>query len=258
MIMLLLTLIIVAMLSWIETTARCWLMASLSEQVPPGIEFVISIVCVFFAIALVLVLPLMGIGTAMALQEDRTSQSVPLIGYLWATSQIFPINLLAWAGIIGLWATPLSAALWSRGENVGAWVFLDALPPGKSEFPAELFRLRLGVLAGLAGGIIAVVAVHLPQLAPADAAMNFHALELRSLSGIVVQGFVAVLMTFATPRFALPHALFAAFIAGCLFSIGEVLSLHFVLGGRTSVVVLASVVHPSWSWAACQSSFSAC
>jgi hypothetical protein len=131
-----------------------------------------------------------------------------------------------------------------------SWAFLDAVP-STLDLPTVPIRLRRAVLFGVAGGVIAVLAGHWLRLAlpitslhelgwPETSAAARGAALL--LLGAAAQGLVAVLVTLAIPRLAIPHAMCAAFVSGSVFAMTEVLraSLH----GQDSFAALATVVVP--------------
>ena len=242
---LVLTLITAALLAWIETVARCWLTASLPSRSPPQTAFAVCIaVCAFIALSWLVALLVMGVGTTFVMRDGSMSGPVAVLWVAWIVSQLFPLNLLTWLAVVMLWALPLAAAPWSRPRNTGPWVFLDAAPYQPDARGAAFF-LRRAALIGTLGGIIATLSARTLELElPPSWLRGLHDLEQESprlMIGVLAQGIVGTLTALVTPRLAIPHALFAAFVTGCLFAFSEVLHVYTALDGRTSLSALAAI-----------------
>jgi hypothetical protein len=151
-------------------------------------------------------------------------------------STLFPLNFIAWIGLVAVWAFPLGAGLWERRSGTLArveWPFLDAVPRAVFRTERQLY-LRRALLIGVAGGLAAAVAlpwlrIPLPLGALRDVSYPETAraalLLSMTLTCIVVQGVVAALAVLAIPRLPIPHAMFAAFVTGSILAGAEVLQL---------------------------------
>ena len=167
--------------------------------------------------------------------------------------EIFPLNFIAWIGLVAFWAFPLGAGLWEprAGTRPAAeWPFLGSVPGPVPlmELPLRLRRaLLIGVVGGLAAGFVLpwlrlplpVGALHdvgYPETA--DAAMILS----MTLTSMVVQGVIAALVVLVIPKLPIPHAMFAAFVGGWILTGGEVLQL--VLRGTSLGTGLDRVLVP--------------
>ena len=121
----------------------------------------------------------------------------------------------------GLWAYPMASWFWRRRmTTVGdaSWAFLDtsSQPRQGTSLFQEPFRLRLALIMGLAGGL-AYCAITLLfiyglkiDLTRADG----------MLLAVLLQGGIALIVAGSSRRLPVLHGLFAAFVAGCVMSIG--------------------------------------
>jgi len=162
-------------------------------------------------------------------------------------AQLTPLtSLLAWIGVTGLWALPLSAALWPRRPRVADWAFLGKTPVGRPAFLTQSTTLRRAILTGMVGGLVAVLAAYLLQLplvvgpGVPRGANPLLGWSPRLVIGILAQAAVAVLVTVETPAAALPASLLAAFVAGAVFALAEALQNHAVIGHWQSIATIGS------------------
>jgi hypothetical protein len=170
-------------------------------------------------------------------------------------STFFPLNVIAWTGLVALWAFPLGARWRERRSGTLAhtkWPFLDSVPRAVIRAEPPLY-LRRALLIGVAGGLAAAVAlpwlrlllplgalndVRYPETAGAEVLLSM------TLTCIAVQAVIAALVALAIPKLPTPHAMFAAFVSGWILAVAEVLQL-VVRGASVSMgldLVLLPVV----------------
>lgn len=137
-------------------------------------------------------------------------------------SIVFPLSQdpLVFLALIGLWTYPLAAWLWRKktaSVTRSSWAFLE---PSSQFQTASLpyqppFRLGLALVIGLAGGLafcgLALLLVYGFHLSPSINDLADLAVLLQVGIAAIVAGTVRRLGTF--------HALFAAFVAGCIMGI---------------------------------------
>jgi Zn-dependent protease with chaperone function len=234
-------------LAWIEATARYWLRATLVGKCPRSIALAVCIASAFAANVWVVAAPVISVVAAGVQPEDLVQNPLIYLWFVWAVTGSPLSSLLAWVGIAGLWALPLSATLWSRQSKIADWAFLDVAPAAVPAPLTGFARLRRAILIGMVVGLVAVLTVYLLQLplpvgegAPhgADALLLWLP---RLIIGMLAQAVVAVLVTIDTPASALPASLLAAFVAGAVFALAEALQIGTVITPRQSIATLGSI-----------------
>jgi len=121
----------------------------------------------------------------------------------------------------GLWAYPLAGWFWRRRmTTVGdaSWAFLDTSSQPRQDIPLYQapFRLRLALIVGLAGGLAycAIILFFIYGL-------KIHLTVADGmLLAVLLQGGIAPIVAGSARRLPVLHGLFAAFVAGCIMSIG--------------------------------------
>ena len=246
---------LVLFLKWVEAGAISWLSVALrapSPRAPFGISiFVASILawgwfCLGFLV----------IGSAwLALRETESSSALTVFWLSLIANTIFPLNLIAWVGLVAFWAFPLAAGLWRPRADTKAnteWPFMDAAPRALPLVEPPL-RLRRALLIGVAGGLAAGVALPWLRLPLPPGALHEvgypgtaggAAILSMTMTCMMVQGAIAALVALTIPRLSIPHAIFAAFVAGWILAVAEVLQL-LAMGaaiGTALELVLAPVV----------------
>jgi len=228
LIVLALTLALAAFLAWVEVTARCWLAARLPHA-SPGPVFVLCLTLTLFVATPWVIFAPWGMGlTLYGMYNEWHSTGgglVAIFEFVASTAQVLPFGPITWFGLVALWAFPLSAGLVSRRRTVGSWVFLGTAPSRTPDLPGFPVYLRRAVVIGAAGGMAGIVASALLYgLGPSEAE-SFGLLMPRLVTGAIVEGLVAVLTVLLISGVAIPHAMCAAFVAGCLFAGGEILRI---------------------------------
>jgi hypothetical protein len=114
-------------------------------------------------------------------------------------------------------------------------------------------RLRRALLIGVAGGLAAGMALPWLRLPLPPGALHEvgypgtaggAAILSMTMTCMMVQGAIAALVALTIPRLSIPHAIFAAFVAGWILAVAEVLQL-LAMGaaiGTALELVLAPVV----------------
>lgn len=152
--------------------------------------------------------------------------------------------------LISLWAVPLSVRFWRKrgGTPVGSsWAWLDP-PPQQGTFPRqEPFHIRLALLTGIAGGLLFCVLelnlrfwLHLTvsEAIRAQASFKLDIWYWSIIRAAVVQAGVAIVTAAWARRLGGLQGLFAAFIAGCVATVGF-LGINLLFGGS---------INPSFAW----------
>src|SRR6516225_10113566 len=135
-------------------------------------------------------------------------------GYVLLASDIFPLNLIVWVGLIGFWAFPLGAGLWRpRARTHSEWPFLGTAPRTDPSLEPPL-RLLRALLIGAAGGLAAGVALPWLRLPLPLGALHdvgypettgAAVLLSMTLTCMVIQGVIAALVVLAIPKLPIPR-----------------------------------------------------
>jgi Zn-dependent protease with chaperone function len=243
---------LVAFLQWIITCVFAWVEIAVHRLSPRFIYWggiivtggelavVLGVFYWFWYLALENLYPITFAGFA-ALFSDLWSDALIAI--------LSPYLLLA---SIVLWVYPLTTQLWRmRGTSTSDshWVFLD----GPSQGPAIANRasLRLGLIlkVGLLGGLafwIELFLLHfeIPFVIPKNVRdtyqfsyLTFYALLLL---GMVIQGIIAVIVARQVQWFKLQQAMIAAFLVGCIATLG-ILGSNILAGGSLNILLFWTV-----------------
>jgi hypothetical protein len=162
-------------------------------------------------------------------------------------------------GLLGLWSFPFAARFWRKRAIAAAqpdWAWIEPAPEKTMPLEREPVQFRLALLIGIAGallfcGVMLALRLWLRLSVPLTIReMTTFKLAVTNwiISGAVVaQGVVAMVTAAWARRSSILLALFAAFIAGCLITIGT-LSINLLLGGSIDLditwIVLSSIVIP--------------
>jgi hypothetical protein len=164
---------------------------------------------------------------------SEATLSVPTVDNLitfFNTTTEFPLTLFVF---ISLWAYPLAPWFWRKqtGQNTNVgWVFLGAsqrlIPPSRSPLSLRI-PIISGVLSGLTFSILLLIIRILVNLIFPQAVQQTEAFYM--LFGYSIVGISIVLQTIAAAvtaslarRVSMLQGLFAAFITGCIATIGQI------------------------------------
>lgn len=144
---------------------------------------------------------------------------------------------------ISLWAFPLAAWFWRarmRSVAEAGWAYLDPAPRSSAMALQTPLRPGLALTTGLVGGMVyssllLVIRIVL-RLAIPEAQRSSDEFLLNFLVGTIAgaaifQTIVAVVATVWIRRLGWVHGLFAAFVGGCVMTVGA-LGLNLLFGGN--------------------------
>ena len=164
-------------------------------------------------------------------------------------------------GLLCLWAYPFAARFWRKRAVAAAqpgWAWLEPSPGQAIPSVREPVQFRLALLVGIAGALLfcgILVALRLwIRLTVSEAVRGLYGREIAL--GVVIwafsraamiQGGIALVTAAWARRSGVLLALFAAFIAGCVMTIGF-LGLNLLLGGSINLdftwIILIGIVIP--------------
>lgn len=244
---------LVLFLQWVEACATSWLsvlLYSLSPRGPFWIGILVSSVLAlsWFSLACIM------FGVILYWLAVKHFSTLSIFWFLLIGNASFPANLITWVALVAFWGFPLSAGLWGlRGERkaYAEWPFLDAAPAEAPPIERPL-RVRRALLIGLFGGLAAGVALPWLRLPLPPGALHEVGFPETALAAMIVsmaltsmaaQGAIAAVVALAVPKLLIPHAMFAAFVAGWLLTAAEALHLPTAMSLSSVVdVVLTPVV----------------
>jgi Zn-dependent protease with chaperone function len=162
-------------------------------------------------------------------------------------------------GLLGLWAFPFAARFWRRRAiaTAGAgWAWLEPTPRQAIPSDREPFQFRLALLVGIAGALLfcgLMLALRLwlrltvPESVREMATFKLALADWIFSRAAVIQGGIAIVTVAWARRSGVLLALFAAFIGGCVMTIGT-LGLNLLLGGQINLdftwIVLSGIIIP--------------
>jgi hypothetical protein len=158
-------------------------------------------------------------------QALQTSSSLPgplLVPVLavFATISFLLINPFFLALFLCVWALPLASWFWRKRTTAltdSTWAYLDKVFQTSSSTPisASPFRLLLAFIVSLVGGIAFCLLI--PLLFNV---LSWHSLDNQMVLAVLFQAVIAGIVASLAPRLRIAHGLCAAFIGGCIMTLG--------------------------------------
>jgi Zn-dependent protease with chaperone function len=170
---------------------------------------------------------------------------------LIGVSLISPFSLVA---LVSLWAFPLSAYLWHQRQPDSTfspkWGFLDQTPEEVHQpIQLEVYpAIRMGLIGGLIYcGLLLIIRLGIRAFLPepirnSEESLSFLAIGQTGLA-VLMQAGIAVKVARTTQSLGKVYGLFAAFIAGCVMTVG-VLALNLLFGGTITPQFTWTVLSP--------------
>lgn len=223
---------------WIFASASTWLEVAAAQRSPRPIYTIALVVAGFWLslwFAFLITAHRLGPISLQLLMFDPLS-------VLWSVV-LHPLTLLM---LISLWAFPLAAWFWGRRTHSVAeasWAFLEAPPLAPLSAQQVPLRPRPAIITGLAGGVmyyILLLVIRLGlRLAVPEAQRTTDEFLLSFFMGTIalaalMQIGVAVIVAAWVRRLGWVHGLFAAFVAGCAMTLGN-LGLNLLFGGTMNL-----------------------
>lgn len=229
-------------LYWVAAGASAWLNVThtfRSLRRVCGLSVTIAGIWLAIWFGLIFILRYLGSGT----------KSLFLLNTIAVTS-VVAANPLTFFLLVSLWVFPLAAWFWRAHTQLASrwdWALLD-LPPQHQSMPQQTpLRPGLAFIIGLIGGasyfvLPLVIRLTLRLILPmeirrSDQAIFYFHFGTIALAALM-QSFIAVVVALKVPRLGWLHGLFAAFVAGCLMTVG-------ILG---SILVFGGEIDASFAW----------
>jgi hypothetical protein len=220
-------------LRWIAAGASAWLEVALTYPSPRFVYILgLTIAGGILAIWLGLLFYMRGLGVITVFV---------LVSPLGALSLLMQHSLTLLL-LVSLWAFPM-AAWFSRkrvaSDSRSSWAFLNGAPEGPLWLPQAPFRPSLAVTLGVISGLIfcgllllirIAVRVTLPDVVRnTDEFLWSFFLAQIAIAALLQMG-VAALVAGWVQRLGAIHGLFAAFVAGCVMTVG-IFVTNLLFGG---------------------------
>jgi Zn-dependent protease with chaperone function len=215
-------------MTWVEAAARTWIPIALGRTQPgPGLKAAVGVNCAFTLPWLALAGPFL-----LALAVLWLLAPAIVLPLIYEAFNAFPLNVLGPLSAAVIWSFPLAAWLWRQPLTPGmaAWAFLEPPRPPLPHLTLPLQpgrSIAIGLAAGIVGGLV-IGWVQVPWSPTLRLGMEQNPTTAwygaMMVTAILVQAAVAALVVFAVSSLPVIQAMFAAFIAGNVFSIA--LCLH--------------------------------
>ncbi len=225
---------LVLFLWWIVAGASTWLEVAATRGSPrPAYIVGLIIASLWLAVWLGFLIEIHELGS-VALQLLAFDP----LSVVWSVVEHSFTTLM----MVGLWALPLAAWFWrARTTSVtdASWAFLDPVPRPSTRFQHAPLRPGLPFRAGLVGGVgycglLLVIRIVLRLTIP-EAQRSSEDFILTFFVGMIVlaalvQAAVAMVVAARVTWLGWVHGLFAAFVAGCVMTVG-ILGENLLFGG---------------------------
>lgn len=244
-------------LYWINAGASTWMEVAAASRSPrPAYRVGLIIAGIWLTLWLGLlfyVYPSRATGNDMLIPtliaRISTQYNVSMTGALFllieATITAVLSNPLALFAFISIWAFPLAAWFWRKrivSTSRSSWAFLDPTPLTlPRQYP---LRPGLALAIGMAGGVISCVFLlmlgFVLHSTLTDVEYFNWILIWQPVIAAVMQAVVAAIVASMVRRLGSLHGLFAAFVAGCVISLGAIANLLLYLPGIGQDLLLQS------------------
>ncbi len=235
-------------LRWIATGTSAWLDVMISSR-SPRLFYTIGLVIASVVLVVVLAQLFLFHQVATAITPFLSTPFDLLIGFagVIVISILLIIDTLLSPGVlvafVCLWAFPLATWFWRKKVKTQAgshWAFL-----GTSSQPIVLprqepFRLRFALTLGLVGGLVFCslflvidIGWHLSVPAASRGTVLFASLFFYGniILAALLQATAAGIVSGWVRRLGVLHGLFAAFVGGCVMTVG-ILGINLLFGNR--------------------------
>jgi len=239
---------LVLFLRWIATGTSAWLDVMISSR-SPRLFYTIGLVIASVVLVVVLAQLFLFHQVATAITPFLSTPFDLLIGFagVIVISILLIIDTLLSPGVlvafVCLWAFPLATWFWRKKVKTQAgshWAFL-----GTSSQPIVLprqepFRLRFALTLGLVGGLVFCslflvidIGWHLSVPAASRGTVLFASLFFYGniILAALLQATAAGIVSGWVRRLGVLHGLFAAFVGGCVMTVG-ILGINLLFGNR--------------------------
>jgi hypothetical protein len=250
-----------SLFNWIAAGASIWLEVAAASRSPRPI----TILCLTFASGLFAV----GFGSLLVPYRVFEIWSITsieqIVLFLTVTFSFFFLSLshpFAFLAFSSLWVFPLTAWFW-RGRAVAtataSWAFLDPSPQAL-KLPRQAllrpgFALIIGLTAGLAFCVLLLVVRIALVLGLPETVRNTVEFKLTLFFSVVaiaalMQAGVAAIVAGWVRRLGWAHGLLAAFVAGCVMTVGFLGTnlLFGVLAGQSVGGIAGGGLEPKFVW----------
>ncbi|GAC1646334.1 MAG: hypothetical protein NVS4B12_13240 [Ktedonobacteraceae bacterium] len=248
-------------LRWIATGSMAWLDVMISIR-SPRLFYTVGLVIVSGVLVVVLAQLFLFHQIATNIAVTLSTPSDLLIGFAGVAilSILFLIyNTLLSPGVlvafVCLWAFPLATWFWRKRvmTPVGShWAFLDALSQPiilPRQYP---FRLHFALIVGLMGGLVFCglvllirigVRLSVPEVVRGNYQFRVFLSYFQDVLAALLQATIAGVVACWVRQLGVLHGLFAAFVGGCVMTVG-ILGIDLLFGG----IVTAGFIWTTFSF----------
>lgn len=235
-------------LRWIATGTSAWLDVMISSR-SPRLFYTVGLVMVSGVLVVVLAQLFLFHSLATDIAPFFSTPSDLLIGFAVVIAGSIPLlifDTLLSPGVlvafVCLWAFPLATWFWRKQVKTQAgphWAFLGASSPPIVLPRQDPFRLRFALIVGLVGGLVFCgllllirIGVHLSVPEAIRSTYQFRIIlsYLQIVMAALIQATAAGIVAGWVRRLGALHGLFAAFVGGCVMTVGIVV-IDLLFGG---------------------------
>jgi len=235
-------------LRWIATGTSAWLDVMISSRSPRlfytvGLVMVSGVLVVALAQLFLFRQVATTIGGILETPSDLligfAGVAILSIGFLIFNTLLSPGMLVAF---VCLWAFPLAAWFWRKQVTTPvepSWAFLDPSSQSIILPRQDPFRLRFALIVGLVGGLVFCglvllirigVRLSVPEVIRGTDQSKLLFFYSSIVLAALLQAGIAVITVGWVRRLGSLHGLFAAFIGGCVMTVG-LLGINLLFGG---------------------------
>jgi Zn-dependent protease with chaperone function len=253
-----------ALFHWIASTAESWLEVAASLSSPRRI-YLMNLAFAVIISSTVFTWLLMNLGVIETTSPTDLLQAAGLIFLVFGTLFVSVTNPFVWLALASLWAVPMAAWFWRKQAmfvKTASWAYLDS-PQLEELQPHSIasswqpgFAIQIGIKLGiLYCGILLIIRILVRVSGLGDVINGNDSYQLAYIYvwvvlAVLMQIGAAVVVSGKVKKISWAHGLFAAFVGGCVMTIGilAINTLLRIMDGKIVSIAVGGGLEPALVW----------
>jgi len=256
-------LVLYALFNWITSTAAVWLeVAAFSSS--PRRTYILNLTLAIGMITVAFTWLLMSRKLIELSAQTNFLQVAASLSFMFGSLLLGTDNPFAWMALSSLWAVPMAAWFWrkqSASVSAASWAYLEGSqselhpqPLGQSLQPGLAIKtgIKLGILYC---GILLILRLLVRMSGLGDVINSNDSYKATFfyvwiVLSVLIQIGAAIIASGKVKRLGWAHGLFAAFIGGCVMTVG-ILAINIlfrIMDGKIVSMSVGGILEPSYIW----------